>query len=858
MRRRSIRISLLALLTAAAAACLDGPVVDPGSEEPLAEHASALGAPSLPAAGSPGSEDESAKLWLVELTSPPIAAGGDRAAVRMEKNVFRAEAAAAGLSFTERLSFDTLWNGLSVEIHPRDRAKLARVRGVKRVFPVLAVEPEMANAVKLTNADAVWSTLNYKGEGIKVGVIDSGIDYHHKDLGSCFGPGCHVGLGYDFVGDAFNSANPVLVPDNDPDDCGGHGTHVAGIIGADRTLKGVAPKVTLGAYRVFGCTGSTLSDIMIQAMERALADGMQVVNMSIGSAFAGWKEYPTATAADNLVQSGVVVVCSAGNSGTSGLYATGAPGLGEHVIATAMFDNTHTTLRTATLADGSPLLYSNATAAPLAPTSGTGTLAKHGTPSSTNDACTNNPLPAGYFTGKIALVRRGTCGFYEKAKNAEAAGAVAMVLYNNVAGRQSITVAGNPAVNIPVIAVSDVEGVAMNNLIEGGNTLMTWNDTVGTITNASAKLLNADSSYGLTATLDLKPDVGAPGGYIYSTYPLELGGYASLNGTSMASPHVAGAVAHLLPAHRGLPPAGVRATLQNTAQPMLWSGNPGLGALDVVHRQGAGMINIPKAINAPARVMPSKLALGESEAGPAVRTLTVQNLTDKAIQYTLSHQAAVSTTAGTTHAPTNANSGAAAVGFSAPMLTVPALGTAQVDVTITANAGLINKGLYGGYIVLTDAEGGTLRVPYSGFKGDYQSIKVLAPTASNFPWISYQSNGSYFFAQSGTPFTMVGADVPYILVHLDHQARLLRVTAISRTGVNWGEAYLDEFLTRNSTATSFFAIAWDGTTMQGGQLKPVPNGQYSLKLEVLKALGDENNPAHWETWQSPYLAVKKP
>ncbi len=87
-----------------------------------------------------------------------------------------------------------------------------------------------------------------------------------------------------------------LSPDLNPDDCGGHGTHVAGIIGAndpDNGLKGVAPEVTFGAYRVFGCAGSTTADIMIEAMERALADGMQVLNMSIGSAYQ-WPQYPTA------------------------------------------------------------------------------------------------------------------------------------------------------------------------------------------------------------------------------------------------------------------------------------------------------------------------------------------------------------------------------------------------------------------------------------------------------------------------------------------------------------------------------------------------------------------------------------
>jgi subtilisin family serine protease len=99
-----------------------------------------------------------------------------------------------------------------------------------------------------------------------------------------------VAYGYDFVGDAFTGEN-TPVPDDDPDDCHGHGTHVAGIVGASGGIVGVAPDVTFGAYRVFGCTGYTWADIMIAAMEMALADGMDILNMSIGAAFT-WPQYP--------------------------------------------------------------------------------------------------------------------------------------------------------------------------------------------------------------------------------------------------------------------------------------------------------------------------------------------------------------------------------------------------------------------------------------------------------------------------------------------------------------------------------------------------------------------------------------
>jgi len=875
MRGTSLRISLLAVFAAGAASCsaTDG---TRGPEEWSSDAVDAPNGPSLAMAGSMGSEEEvfATRFWFVELQSPPLSLGGDPTAIRMDKNAFRAEAARAGLKFTERYAFDDLWNGFSIEIDPKDRSLLQSLRPVKTLFPVLEVEQDLATATAMTSASVVHNTSPtfFRGEGIKVGVIDSGIDYHHKELGSCFGPGCHVAFGHDFVGDAFNSGNPVLTPDNDPDDCGGHGTHVAGIIGADRTLKGVAPKVKLGAYRVFGCSGSTLADVMVAAMEKAEQDGMQVVNMSIGSAFWGWKQYPTSTAADNLVTSGVVVVTSGGNSGASGLYATGAPGAGEKVISNAMFDNTHSRLPYGVMQDSTKMGYSQATGAPAAPTSGSGQLAKNGTPSSTNDGCNVNPPPAGSLTGKIALIRRGTCSFYEKSKNAEKDGAVGVIIYNNAAGRQSITVApptaADPPVNIPVVAVSDIDGATLNNAIAAGQTGWTWTDQIDAFILHTGKLLNGDSSYGPSATLDMKPDLGSPGGNIYSTIPLEQGGYATFNGTSMASPHTAGAVALFLQAHPGTSPAEIRDALQNTAEPMLWSGNPASGQFDVVHRQGAGMINIDKAINAPARVSPGKLSLGEDNGQPVVRTLTVKNLTNNPVEYTLSHSAAVSTTAFSTSSnptgssaflvPTNSAAAPATVTFSVPTISVPAKSTATFDVTITANANLPQRGLYGGWVVLTDQAGYKLRVPYQGLKGDYQSIKVLTPTSNNFPWLAYASNGSYFNAQSGTQFSLQNGQVPYILAHFDYQVRTYRMTAISRSGVTWGVAYQQEYMGRNSTPGGFWSFSWDGKVNQNGQLVDVPNGQYYLKVEVLKPLGDENTPSDWEVWNSPYIAIMRP
>jgi subtilisin family serine protease len=706
--------------------------------------------------------------------------------------------------------------------------------------------------------------------------MDTGVDYNHPDLGGCFGAGCRVVTGWDFVGDAFNadptspSYNPNPVPDPDPDDCNGHGTHVSGIVGANGGVVGVAPGVTFGAYRVFGCQGSTTADIMIAAMERALADDMDVLNMSIGSAFQ-WPQYPTAVASDRLVKRGMVVVASIGNSGANGLYSAGAPGLGERVIGVASFDNTHVQLATFTISpDDTQIGYGAASGAPVPPTSGTFPMARTGTSTTTNDAC--SALPAGSLTGFVVLIRRGTCTFYTKASNAQAAGAVGVVLYNNVAGRFSPTVAGSPAITIPVVAVSDVEGVLINNRLASGPVDMTWTAQSGTFLNPTGGLISSFSSYGLSPDLALKPDIGAPGGLIRSTYPLEQGGYATISGTSMSSPHVAGAVALYLQAHPDAKATQMRNVLQNSADPHLWGGNPSLGFLDNVHRQGAGMLDIDDAILATTFVTPGKLSLGESESGPATRTLRIENRSPNTVTYDLSHAPALAT--GTNTFTPSFFAAFAGVTFSTSSVTLGPGGHADVDVTITAPAGLADKGQYGGYIVFTPQGGGqSYSVPYAGLKGDYQSIVALTPTSFGFPWLAKLVGTSYVNQPAGATYTLAGGDIPYILLHLDHQVQQLyfevrRASDGQPVHPIFNRALDLKYVGRNSTTTAFFAFSWDGTRLHSNAsngsvadrhvLKLVPDGDSVIVVKALKALGDPGNPAHWESWTSPVITIDRP
>jgi minor extracellular serine protease Vpr len=868
---------------------------------------------------------EGTNLWFVELKSAPSVKGTGMAKLNAEKQAFRKAAADAEISYTERYAYNKLWNGFSIQVNSSRISSISRLPGVKAVYPVNVIQapnpgdgpsPDLETALAMTGADIAQNSLGFNGTGVKVAVMDTGVDYDHADLGgdgvtrsnSSVFPTARVTHGFDLVGDSYNASfsspayQPVPQPDAFPDDCNGHGTHVSGIVGASGNFvtggaRGVAPGVTFGAYRVFGCDGSTTDDVMIAAMERVLDDGMNVLNMSIGDAFNNWPGSPTSVASDNLVDAGVVVVASIGNSGANGVWSAGAPGVGNKVIGVASYDNSHVKLLTFNVTPaGITAGYTNAAGAPTAPTSGSLPMDKTGTPTTPNDACT----PIGDMTGKAVLIRRGTCGFYEKARRAQLAGASAVVLYNNVPGRINPTVApvagilDEQPVTIPVVAISDTEGVAINNAINGGAQTLNWTDDEASFANATGGLISSFSSYGLAADLGIKPDIGAPGGLIRSTWPLEAGGYATISGTSMASPHVAGAAALFLQAKGWTAPtplqaASVRGLLQNTAVPANWSGNPGLGFLDFVHRQGAGMLKIDKAIQAPASVSPGKLVQGEAGL-PLTHTLTVTNNTGSTITYDMSHQAALSTV-GSTFAPGANTAQASPVTFSSPSVAVPANGTASVNVTIPRpNFGIANRVVYGGYIRFTPQGGGQmLRVPYGGFGADYQGITILTSGGATPPfpklaqrvgWVSASNfTPTYTFPAGPITYTMEQTmqfgrpfrDFPTVGIHFDHQARWLRITVLDAAGNPVVSGSTSQTLDplavqvdlhpRNSTAGGFFAYDWDGrlvATKQNGKTisHTMPNGDYKFRVQVLKALGTE--PTDVETYTSPTFTIARP
>ena len=813
------------------------------------------------------------RLYFVELMNAPTADGGDAATIDAEQAAFRTKAGQSNIHYNENAVFKKLFNGFSISASAKDLAKLRRMAGVGAIYPVFeeALEPmepgdeiDLATALHQTGADYAQNTLGLTGAGVKVGIIDTGQDYDHLDLGgdgvarqnSPNFPSSRALVGHDFVGDAW-APGLTPVPDAFPDDCNGHGTHVSGIVGANGGVTGVAPGVTFGVYKVFGCGTTTQTDVMLLAMEQAFDDGMQIINMSIGAA-RQWPSYPTAAATKRLVNHGMVVVAAAGNEAVQGLYGSAAPGVGEKTIQVASFDNTHTNSAILRV-NGQAFVFTPATGGFAGiPTSGTETMSRTGTPASAADGCT--PPLAG-ISGTAVLIRRGTCGFYNKAINAQNAGAVAVILYNNQAAAVTPNIApvpaGAPVVTIPVVIVNQTDGATINNMIAAGPTTLAWTDEVVSTPNANGGFISSFSSWGVSPDLTTKPDLGAPGGLIRSTYPIEQGSYAILSGTSMASPHVAGSVALLLEAHPNTPPNAVRDILMNSADPHGFNAaNPTL--LMSVHRQGAGMLDIPGMILANTRIEPGKLSLGETSGGSVVGSFTIRNNSDHTISYALGHSPAVAT--GPATFSIAAFIAPSAVSFDVNPVVVPAGGSATVNVTATANAALADRSLFGGYIDVTPDDGSPdYSVPFTGFKGDYQTQPALLPTANGFPWLAKQVGTSLVKQTDGAVYSLIGTDIPILVLHVENSVSLLRAEVFEvGTNKTWHRFDNESDLGHNSSATAFYTLGWDGTTVNGNKENVVPNGNYYIVMTVVRALGDANNPAHVETFTSPTFFLARP
>ena len=880
--------------------------------------------------------------WFVELEAEPTIVGGAESTIEAQQEAFAASVAPAGVEVED--TYGTLWSGVTVTADEEALATVVDGAHVKAVFPVLlvarpaeapqaAVNPNMYSARDITGVSVVQNEYGLTGEGVRIGIIDTGIDIDNTIFGGTgvsgttpF-PNSKVVAGYDLVGDAYNddprapNYNPVRQPDDLPDDCNGHGSHVAGIAAGHDTnsdFVGVATEATLGAYRVFGCDGASATDVILEAMELAAKDGMNVINMSLGSDFEAWPNYPDAVAADNLVAAGIHVVAAQGNAGAAGLFSGGSPASGHGVIAVGSVDNSQ--VRQMAFRVGEALVgFEPASDGGEIPLSGELELAVY----PEGQKLGGVDLPGEPFVGKAVLVSRGELSFHAKAAAAQKDGAAAVIIYNNQPGIVNPTVEGNPTIDIPVVVISQEEGVSLDSLVLQSTQPITmeWTWEVIESVEYNGGLISDFSSWGVTGELDIKPEVLAPGGNIYSAYPLDApdgdgSGFAVISGTSMATPHVAGVVALLLQANPGLDPADVRDVLMNTADPVKFPLNLGTDEepffpLEPIHREGAGLIDAMRALlqvqpsldfgaaTTPSTVTPSKINLRDGDEIETT-TLTVTNARDEEVTYEFS----IDDSTVNTYGP-NASFEydfmfdlTAGATISPESITVPAGGSGSVEVTIAeprhywGGEGAVEQGsLYGGFVQIAGDDDSHLSVPFFGVVGDYETDRgFMFPTLGQVygrhfiesegrdPDALYSKPGlatmcydfticqpdTFKFIDGDYTFDIAAGDLPSVAIHIENPIRALSIEAFHATDdgskgapvSTFGPFYRSD--AEGSTPT-YTVPQWDGTVQNSADpadRSPVAAGRYVLEVTATKGMGQAAKSENTETWLSQDFSVK--
>lgn len=511
-------------------------------------------------------------------------------------------------------------NGVALTLPANQVKSLLDSKVVKAVYsdykvqvePPVQTESEEAkdqtkvDSIPFLNLDKLHDE-GYTGKGVKVGVIDTGVDYNHPDIKHAYKGG------YDFV-DNDNDPMETTYADwqkskkaeysNGSAYYTDHGTHVSGTIAgraennSDYKVIGVAPESDLYVYRVLGPYGSGTTAAILAGIDKAVKDGMDVINLSLGASIND-PLYATSIAIDNAVLSGVTAVVAAGNSGDA-LYTLGSPGAAALALTVG--------------ASSVPSKVTNFESQFASGSSNTGATIQLMTKKWTDDFSNlsgktfdivnvdqggPNDYTGKDVNGKIAFVQRGTYALIEKMEYARDHGAAGVIIYNTNPDEGQIPFfLGESNDNIPTYSMTNKDGLAINELFAKGVPTVTFGAK-------SEKELSGDelasfSSRGPSGTLyDIKPEVTAPGVDVLSTVPSYIANkedtsdyssaYLRMSGTSMASPHVAGVAALLLQAHPDYTPADVKTVLMITADPLKNAYS--------VFEEGAGRIDPIQAIH---------------------------------------------------------------------------------------------------------------------------------------------------------------------------------------------------------------------------------------------------------------------
>jgi len=595
---------------------------------------------------------------------------------------------------TVKTTTSTVLNTVTVRAKVKDLRALASVPGVSGVHVSRPITRDNAASDAYTGTPQVWKSLGLTGKGMTVGVIDDGVDYTHADFGgsgdaavyaandrTVIEPGtfptAKVTGGYDFVGDAYDAnddATSIPVPDPDPLACGEHGTHVAGTAAGqgvladgstftgpydDTTLTansftvapGSAPEASIKAYKVFGCGGSVNDDVILAAIDRAVTDGVNVINMSLGSDW-GTATDPIALAIDNATKLGVLSVVSAGNAGPNA-YLVGGPSTANTALSVAAADTSSATLPGVSITGDVTFTAQNSNAYDWS----TGAIS--GVTVDVGLGC--DPADYAGTTGMIVVAHRGVCDRVARAIFGSQAGAAAVIFVNNAGGYPPVE-GVIPGATVPFV------GVPNSVVIPDGSTVTL--DGGVDIPNPAFTNFASFTSNGLRQDNAPKPDITAPGVNILSAFVGSGTEGTLLSGTSMAAPHTAGIALLVRQAHPTWGPLAVKGALMSTANPAR------IGDWNVV-RGGTGMVDAPTAVAAQTFFSTKNgahhLAFGFAEikgSYEASRTIVLNNASSKSVTYDLATQL---DTLGLTRFSANVSPSA---------VTVPAKGNRTITVTL--------------------------------------------------------------------------------------------------------------------------------------------------------------------------------
>ncbi|KAK0544759.1 hypothetical protein OC845_005428 [Tilletia horrida] len=683
-----------------------------------------------------------------------------------------------------------LFFGFSVTLeHAYDLSVLRHMRGVKSVTPITFIRRPVAygNKVQLVSKPSQHQLLDCKnnlamtgvdklhaagidGRGIKVAIIDTGVDYTHPALGGCFGKGCKVSFGFDFVGDEYDGAN-----DPAPD---------------------ANPFSQIGMYRVFGCQGGTADDLLMKAMEAAFEDNADVLSISVGAP-AGWTETPTARMASNIAKEGRIVSVASGNDGAVGMFFPSSPAVGKDVIAVGSIDSALFTAFNATvlLPGASPIPYfaPRAFRLPAMPVYATAADA-----TAPRDACDPLPEYVPDLSPFVVLVRRGGCSLDVKYRNVVASGGKTILLWNSALPPIYLE-PGYGITNAAMIGASD--GAWILDQLQSGITVKLLFPDSGPTTvanNLTGGTVSTFSSYGPTFDLLPPTDVSAPGGLILSTWPVPLGNYSILSGTSMAAPFTAAAAALLLQAQRqgkmgSAVPLGARDIIDRLRTTALPASNSTKGIfLETVAKQGSGLLQVDKAVTYTTVINPARLLLNDTRTPRGTQTFNITNGSPDVLTYTLEHEAAGTAITFPIQrfnyqnlGPVPMVSTAASVKISPRQLSLDPGETFTVSVNFAfPQSRDVDPGLFpvfSGFIRVSSSNNEALTVSYMGLGSDLTTIKMLddkSGMSKNYALPALLIGDTGKVQRLPRVYTFENGDFPVLQFRLIAGSRLTRIDII--------------------------------------------------------------------------------